>query len=323
MANGPTQSGKFSDPGLTDVQWQLLDSLGNALTALAPPDRNGGSGNYLVTPVYPAGYQYGFIRWASATAGLDYTDVCNLDAPVPYPAYAPATPPANAEAYSTDVNGYLTLYLSIAGATDALTLTDGNGTTYDLTGQGVSTTLNYPLDPGAMPGDPDSPGEVVAWTWNLSALPPGLYTGTAAATGIRVLAVTVTGYATGQDPATLYEILNLTPSVIAAVSVEYIRVQVAAEINGLPQDPTSLPGYIAFVDTVLEPYEPVSADFSVAQWEQYQGAPEINGPVSYFLHRLAGFGISTFLAGHDYSVWVKIVDGGETFIKFAGMFSVR
>jgi hypothetical protein len=179
MANGPTQSGKFSDPTLTDVQWQLLDSLGNALTALAPPDRNGGSGNYLVTPVYPAGYQYGFIRWASVTAGLDYTDVCNLDAPVPYPALVPAST-VGLPQYVSDATGRLTVPNWTGVLTSAITLTDGGGTTIGP----VAMTPITATDPQAAllpPGDPSYPGQVVGYY--VDGLPAGTYTAYSDATG--------------------------------------------------------------------------------------------------------------------------------------------
>lgn len=99
--------------------------------------------------------------------------------------------------------------------------------------------------------------------------------------------------------------------VIAASSLEFVRVKVSATENGQPVDPSADVVAMAFVKPGAAP-----ATFVTATWEA--------DGTSYHARCLIGPGGTVTLAPGDYVVWVKITDSPEApVLRAPGLLSVR
>jgi hypothetical protein len=101
---------------------------------------------------------------------------------------------------------------------------------------------------------------------------------------------------------------------IAASSVEYVRVPVAATVAGAPVNPTSGTVQMAFIAGAAAPG---GSDWKTASWE----TDATTNPDTYYARCLVGSAI-TLTAGTTYAVWVKITDSPETPVKRAGLLRV-
>jgi hypothetical protein len=104
-------------------------------------------------------------------------------------------------------------------------------------------------------------------------------------------------------------------AVIAAGSLEYVRVQVAATASGAAVDPTSDTVSMAFLPSSAAP---ASGDWKSASWETDATVT----PTVYRARCLVGPGGAVTLTPGTYTVWVKIVDSPETPIKRCGPLKV-
>lgn len=105
------------------------------------------------------------------------------------------------------------------------------------------------------------------------------------------------------------------PSVIAAASLEYVRVRLDAEEAGVQVDPTSLTVSMAFMVSG----SPVSGDLKTASWE----VDETTRPTTYYARCLVGPGGAVALKPGIYTVWVKVTDSPEVPLIPAGPLKVR
>lgn len=97
---------------------------------------------------------------------------------------------------------------------------------------------------------------------------------------------------------------------ISASSTEYVKVQVAAVVNGTTIDPTSDTVQMAFP---LRGALPVSGDWKAGSWETV-------GTVR-FARCLVGpsGGVVTLTAGQFYDCWLKVFDAPETVARRVGL----
>lgn len=88
---------------------------------------------------------------------------------------------------------------------------------------------------------------------------------------------------------------------VSAVSVESVRVNVAADTEGAPYDPTGLPVEFAFMRAGADP---AAGDWREAGWDT-----TLIG--SYVAAALVGPGTDFVLAADRYQVWVRVTDSGS------------
>lgn len=98
---------------------------------------------------------------------------------------------------------------------------------------------------------------------------------------------------------------------ISALSLERVKVEVAATVNGVAYNPT--------VDTVVMAFKrpkdtPDTADWKTASWETIAG--------KYYARALVGPGGVIELTAGRWDVWVKVTDNPEVPVKDAGQIEV-
>jgi hypothetical protein len=102
---------------------------------------------------------------------------------------------------------------------------------------------------------------------------------------------------------------------ISTASLEYVRVPVAAKVDGAAHDPTEDTVTMAFLATTAAP---ASGDWKTASWETDTG-PD---PDTYYARCLVGTGGAVVLTAGVWHVWVKVADSPETPVKRAGLIRV-
>ncbi len=102
---------------------------------------------------------------------------------------------------------------------------------------------------------------------------------------------------------------------LSSISLEYIRVRVAATENGAAKDPTALAVKFAFLDVEGTQSEPVTADWKTGTWES-GGAP-------YYARILVGPG-GTFVPVDEktYRVWVQVTDTPEIMARRTDLLTI-
>lgn len=101
---------------------------------------------------------------------------------------------------------------------------------------------------------------------------------------------------------------------VAASSVEYVRVPIAASADGAAVDPTADTVVMAFIAGGASPGV---SDWKTASWE----TDTTTTPDTYYARCLVGSAV-TLTAGTTYTVWVKVTDSPETPVKRAGLLRV-
>lgn len=102
---------------------------------------------------------------------------------------------------------------------------------------------------------------------------------------------------------------------ISSLSKEYVKVPVAATVNGVLINPTADAVQFAFMPLGASP---ASGDFKSASWETAGTSPN----VVYYARCLVGPGGTVTLAAGVYVVWVKVTDNPEIPVKQAGTLTV-
>lgn len=104
--------------------------------------------------------------------------------------------------------------------------------------------------------------------------------------------------------------------IIAAASVEYLRVAVSAKEAGVVVNPTT----DAVAMAVKTSGTPSGGDWKTAAWE----TDATTDPDTYYARVLVGTGtdVGALTAGDTYSVWVRVSDSPEVPIKHAGYIQV-
>lgn len=92
---------------------------------------------------------------------------------------------------------------------------------------------------------------------------------------------------------------------LAALTNEYIRVQVSAKEDGVPVNPTADVVELAFMTSG----SPGTSDWVTGEWE----TDATTNPDTYYARRL-----TLALAPGSYDVWVRIHDSPETVVRKAG-----
>jgi hypothetical protein len=105
--------------------------------------------------------------------------------------------------------------------------------------------------------------------------------------------------------------------IVSALSIEYLRIPVAAVVSGSAIDPTSDVVQIAIVTTGNTP---VTLDWKSATWE----TDATTDPDTYYARLLVGPapGVQTLTAGQIYDTYVKVADNPETVVRNAGAIGV-
>ena len=89
---------------------------------------------------------------------------------------------------------------------------------------------------------------------------------------------------------------------LSALSTEYVKVSVAAVVNGVTYNPTSDAVSMAFP---ARGAQPVSGDWKTGSWETISG--------TYYARCLVGPspGLVQFTVGSIYDCWLKVTDSPE------------
>ncbi|MCC6629955.1 MAG: hypothetical protein IT340_21470 [Chloroflexi bacterium] len=98
---------------------------------------------------------------------------------------------------------------------------------------------------------------------------------------------------------------------ISALSLEYVRVKVAATEDGAAVDLSASTVVMAFV---AEGAAPVSGDWKSGSWE----TDPTTTPDTYYARCLVGPGGAVTLTAGVYDVWVEVTDSPETPVLRAG-----
>jgi hypothetical protein len=103
--------------------------------------------------------------------------------------------------------------------------------------------------------------------------------------------------------------------VLSSLSLEQVRVRVAAVTNGSPVNPT--------VDTVAMAFkqadaEPAGGDWKTATWE----TDSTTSPPTYYARCLVGPGGAVTLADGVWAVWVKVTDSPEIPVRKVGKVTI-
>ncbi|MCC6629960.1 MAG: hypothetical protein IT340_21495 [Chloroflexi bacterium] len=98
---------------------------------------------------------------------------------------------------------------------------------------------------------------------------------------------------------------------ISALSLEYVRVRVAATEAGAAVNPTSDTVVMAFV---AEGAAPAGGDWKTAGWE----TDTTTNPDTYYARCLVGPSGAVTLTAGVYDVWVKVTDTPEAPVLRAG-----
>jgi hypothetical protein len=106
------------------------------------------------------------------------------------------------------------------------------------------------------------------------------------------------------------------PLVISALSLEYVRVPVAAKQSGLVVDPSADVVKLAFTAAGVDP---VSGDYKTSSWE----TDATTTPSTYYARCLVGPAGTVTLAAGTYQVWVKVTDSPEIPVKRSGTLIVK
>lgn len=101
------------------------------------------------------------------------------------------------------------------------------------------------------------------------------------------------------------------PLSLSALTLEYVKVAVAATVNGSAIDPTADAVQMAFP---LAGVDPISGDWKTASWETVSGI--------YYARCLVGPAGTITLAANLYDVWVKVTDTPETPVRKAGQLEI-
>lgn len=102
---------------------------------------------------------------------------------------------------------------------------------------------------------------------------------------------------------------------ISALSLEYVRVAVSAEEDGVAVDPTGDTVQMAFP---AQGVAPVAGDWKAATWE----TDATTEPDTRYARCLVGPGGTVTLAAGFYDVYVKVTDAPEVPILKAGQLRV-
>ena len=107
-----------------------------------------------------------------------------------------------------------------------------------------------------------------------------------------------------------------SPLVISALSLEYVRVPVAAKQAGAVVNPTADTVTMAFSAAGVDP---VAGDYKTASWE----TDATTTPSTYYARCLVGPAGTVTLAAGTYEVWVKVTDSPEIPVKRSGTLIVK
>lgn len=105
------------------------------------------------------------------------------------------------------------------------------------------------------------------------------------------------------------------PVAFSSLSLEYVRVPVAAEDQGVAVDPTSNVVEFAF-ETFADDTEPSS--FTAGDWETDPGPPAI-----YYARILIGPAGTIVLADGKYHIWIKITASPEIPVRRVGVLTIE
>ena len=103
--------------------------------------------------------------------------------------------------------------------------------------------------------------------------------------------------------------------VLSSLDLEYVRVRVYAETNGVAVDPTADTVEMAFIAGDANPTSP---DWKAASWE----TDSTTVPATYYARCLVGTGGTVALAAGLYQVWTRITDSPEVPVKKSGQLQI-
>ena len=102
--------------------------------------------------------------------------------------------------------------------------------------------------------------------------------------------------------------------VVPALSLEYIRVRISAQKNGVVINPTSDAVQMSFPAQGAAP-----SAWNVGSWE----TATVNGSTEYYARCLVGPGGTVTLTAGKYDIWVKITDSPEIPVIFGGRLVIQ
>ena len=107
----------------------------------------------------------------------------------------------------------------------------------------------------------------------------------------------------------------------SSLSLEYVKVPVAATVNGVVIDPTTDTVRMAFMPLGTKP---TPADFKAADWETLASAIQITPTLStrYVARCLVGTGGAIALSAGTFGVWLKVTDNPEIPIRMVGQLTI-
>lgn len=103
---------------------------------------------------------------------------------------------------------------------------------------------------------------------------------------------------------------------LSVLSLEYVKIPVAAIKLGSPVDPT---GDVIAMAFPVSGVEPVAGDWKTGSWE----ISTYNGVTTYLARCLVGPGGAIALAIGTYDIWIKITDNPEIPVIHAGQLVIQ